>query len=41
VDKRPVDIVEDDFGRVIGIELEQGFISREGESTLIHHQKIL
>jgi len=30
VDEGPVDIVEDDFGRVVGIELERGFISCEG-----------
>ena len=39
VDKRPVDIVEDDFGRVVGIEPERGFISGEGELISCFHKQ--
>jgi hypothetical protein len=41
VDKGSVDIVEDDFGRVAGIELERGFISGEGELICYFHKQPL
>jgi len=39
VDKRPVNIVEDDFGRVVGIELKRGFVSGEGELIRCFHRQ--
>jgi len=34
-----VDIVEDDFDRVVAIELERGFISGEGELICCFHKQ--
>ena len=39
MDKGPVDIVEDDFVRVVGIELERGFIRGEGELIGCFHKQ--
>ena len=31
MDKRPVDIIEDDFSRVVGFELQGSFVGGKGE----------
>jgi hypothetical protein len=39
MNKRPINIIEDDFDRVAGIELERSFISGEGELICYFHKQ--
>jgi hypothetical protein len=39
MNKRPINIIEDDFDRVAGIELERDFISGEGELICCFHKQ--
>jgi hypothetical protein len=41
MNKRPIDILKDDFNRVIGLEFERGLIGSEGELVSCSHRKAL
>jgi len=38
MDKRPIDIIEDDFSRVVGLELKGSLIGGEGELISCFHK---
>jgi hypothetical protein len=41
MNKRPVDILKDDFNRVIGLEFERGFIGSESKLISCSHRNAL